>query len=218
MTTLFALYMGGTEAGTDPWVIFTSLFSVVFLLLVPMNYSFREHIMKRVVNLEKIEVYSKIADELKAKIKNRSDIEPAILDREIEKIVSELIGAVNAFLYGYCEGSIIHSYNVKEGLDRIFYDWMKIDRKLTFLMVEKEALDDWRQDIAHSNVSKPLTSASKRRDKKRKREKKLKNRYIRNVKTDYEKALNSIAFVMQEISYIKRFELDSADVNLRSDV
>lgn len=203
MTTLLAFYVEGIEAGTDKWIIFTSFFSIAFLLLVPLNSSFRENVIGGIINIADLGIYSRIAEELKTSTKSRSENELTEVDAEIEKIVSELISAVNSFLHGHYEGSVIYSYNVKEGLDRIFYHWMKIDSKLTFLEKEKEALDDWRQNIAHSNVSKPLTS-SKRSEKERKRKKKLENRYIKELKTDYEKALNSIDFVMQAIKYVTK--------------
>ena len=210
MTTLLAFYMEGTEPGTDQWLIFSSLFSIAFLLLVPLNFSFRQHTIRAIVDISDLGVYFKISEGLKKRAKSLSNIYLEEIDPEIEKVVSELIGAVNSFLYGYYEGSIIHSYNVKEGLDRIFYDWMKMDRTLTFLEEEKEALEEWRRNIAHSNVRKPLAS-SKRREKKRKRQKKLENRYVRNFNTDYEKALNSIDFVMRATRYITN-DLDLGNI------
>jgi len=113
--------------------------------------------------------------------------------------------AVESFLYGYNEGSIIHSYNVKEGLDRIFYSWMTIDTKQKFLENEKEALDDWRQRIVHSNVKKPVDSVSKQKESEKKEKKKLQNRYIQEYKTAHQKALKSIDFAMQVVLYVTQY-------------
>jgi hypothetical protein len=201
MTALLAFYMEGTEAGADQWTIFTSLFSIGFLLLVPLNFSFRQHIVGEVIDIADFDIYSKIAQQLRVSVKSRADNRASEIDDEIDKIVSELTSAVNSFIQGYCEGSIIHSCNIIEGLDRIFYSWMKMDEKHKFLKEEKEALSYWRENIAHSNVRK-LLAPPKRRKKEKKKRKKLENRYIKSLRNEHEKALNSIAFVMQAISYM----------------
>lgn len=54
--------MEGTEAGTDQWVIVTSFFSIGFLMLVPLNFSFRQQAVKGIINISDLNFYSKIAD------------------------------------------------------------------------------------------------------------------------------------------------------------
>jgi hypothetical protein len=202
LTTLLAFYMEGTPAGSNSWVILTSYFSIVFLSLVPWNFCFKQLEIIRIINISDLEIYSKIVEGLKASVRKRRNQELEKVDGEIEKIVSEFKVAVESFLYGYNEGSIIHSYNVKEGLDRIFYSWMTIDTSQKFLENEKEALDDWRQMIAHSNVKKPVDSVSKQKESEKKQKKKLQNRYIQEYKTAHQKALKSIDFAMQAVLYV----------------
>jgi len=206
LTTLLAFYMEGTPAGSNLWVILTSYSSIVFLLLVPLNFGFKELEVSKIVNIADLEAYSKIVEGLKASVGRQRKQELEEANGEIEKIVSEFRVAVESFLYGYNEGSIIHSFNVKEGLDRIFYHWMKIDTKQKFLENEKEALDEWRQRIAHSNVKKPVDSASKQKEKEKKERKTLENHYIQEFKTAYQKALKSIDFAMQVILHVTNCE------------
>lgn len=206
LTTLLAFYMEGTSAGSNSWIILTSYSSIVFLLLVPLNFDFKQSEVSKIVNIADLEVYSKIVEGLKTSVRRQREQELEEADGEIEKIVSEFRVAVESFLYGYNEGSVIHSCNVKEGLDRIFYHWMKIDTKQKFLENEKEALDEWRQRIAHSNVKKPVDSVSKQKEKEKKEKKKLESRYIQEFKTAYQKALKSIDFAMQVILYVTNYE------------
>jgi hypothetical protein len=201
--TLFAFYVEGTSAGANPWIIFGSFLLILLQVLVPLNFSFRQNAVESIIDISDFEVYPKIAKEFEDILKNRSDIEGDKIDSDVAKIISELKHSINSFLYENYEGSIIHSYNVREGLDRVFYDWMKMDRTMIFLSEEKEALSFWRQNVAHSNVSKPYASASRRRDEKRKRVNTLENRYIKKSKTDFGKALSSISFTMEAITYIK---------------
>jgi hypothetical protein len=206
LTTLLAFYMEGASAGSNLWVILTSYSSIVFLLLVPLNFGFKQLEVSKIINIADLEVYSKIVEGLKASVRRQREQELEEADGEVEKIVSEFRVAVESFLYGYNEGSIIHSSNVKEGLDRIFYHWMKIDTKQKFLENEKEALDEWRQKIAHSNVKKPIDSLSKQKEKEKKEKKKLENRYIQEFKTAYHIALESIDFAMQVTLYVTNYE------------
>jgi hypothetical protein len=198
MTTLLAFYMEGTTPGTDQWVICTSFVSIIFLLLTPLNNSYRQHVLLGTIDLSDLEIYSKISDELETSTKDRVADAQVEVEPEIEKIVSELASAIDSFLQGHYEASIIHSYNVREGLDRVVYEWVKTDSKTIFLKAEKDSLDEWRQKIAHSNVRTPSHISKKTRSGQEKDE----NLYFKDVKTDYQKALKSIEFVMKIIRYM----------------
>jgi len=200
ITTLLAFYMEGTQAGTNSWVISISYVSIIILLLIPLNFGFRQSEIIRIVNISDLAVYSGIADQLKTRaIAESSQNFAGTLDSEIEKIVSEFRIAVDSFLDGYYEGSIINSYNVNEGLERILHHWMGKTKPL-LPKEEKEALDSWRQDTAHSNVRNPTQPASE--EKTRTNDKKLENHYVRMFQTDYEKALRSVDFAMQALSFV----------------
>lgn len=163
ITTLLAFYVEGTEAGNDLWVITFSYFSVLFLLLLPLNYSFRQHSLLQIINIADLEIFSKIADDLKRKVERETKNESSKIEDEIEKIISELVTSVNSFLFGYYDGSIINSCNAKEGLDRIVKDWMKIEKNCSLEKKKEEALEFWRNNITHSNVRKPLSDSERKR-------------------------------------------------------
>jgi len=149
-----------------------------------------------------LEVYSKIADKLKNKVERVTSHEALDFENEIEKIISDLVTSVNSFLFGYYTGSIVNSCNVKEGLDRIVYEWMKTEKQISYLEKEKEeALDYWRNNITHSNVRIPL-SDSKRRKKEKKKKKKSTNKFIKENKTEFKKAIISIEFIFNAINHI----------------
>jgi len=194
--------MEGTEAGTDLWLILISHFSVIFLLLLPLNHSFRQDTILKIINIADFEIYSRIADKLKTKVESETSHEALKIENEIEKIISELVTSVDSFLFGYYVGSIVHSCNVKEGLDRIVDYWMDTDKQISHLEKEKEeALEQWRNNITHSNVRIPL-SESKRRKKEKKKKKKSGNKFIKENKTDFKKALASIDFTFNFINQI----------------
>ena len=181
-TTLFLFYVEGTIAGTDPWLIFGSLLSVVFMVLVPLNVSFRENVIIQLIDISDVDLYYKMTEDLKKTFKNQFSF-------EIEKVVSELKNAVHAFLYESFEVSIISCHNVLEGISRILM-WAKKGKASDFINNEKiKSLKNWRQDIAHSNVSKS-TNSNKKDEKK-----------PRNG-GNYQKALKSIGFVIEVLNRI----------------
>jgi hypothetical protein len=175
-TTLFLFYVEGTMAGTNPWLIFSSLISVVIMVLIPLNITFREGRLIKLIDISDVDLYYKISEDLKKTFKNQ-------FSSEIEKVVSELKNAVYSFIYESFEVSIINCHNVLEGLNRIL-KWTKKGEISNFLNKEKiESLKQWRQDIAHSNVSK---STKNNEDEE-----------TPNNCSKYQKAFNSIGFVIE---------------------
>ena len=201
-TTLYAIYMEGTTAETSPWIVFSSFMLVILALIIPVNFGFRQFKIRQIIDISDFNVYHKTAENLMTVLGSRSYSRKK-LDSEIGKIVSELKSAVNSFLCEYYEGSIIHSYNVNEGLGRLVKNWLNTEdsqrgqKILQSLDDESKALDDWRQDIAHSNVIRP-----DRKKKVRKEKKKLENPYIGKFKKDYERALMSINFAVKTIDHL----------------
>lgn len=181
-TTLFLFYVEGTVAGRDPWLIFVSLLSVVFMVLVPLNVSYRENVVGQLIEIWDVDLYYNITEDLKKTFKNQ-------FSSEIEKVVSELKNAVFSFIYESFEVSIINCHNVLEGINRIL-DWTEKGKASDYINREKiESLEHWRQDVAHSNVSK-----SKKKNKKY--EKKPRN------SSNYRKAFRSIGFVVEILNRI----------------
>jgi len=207
LTTLLLVYIEGTQPGTDILVIGTSYTSILILYVIPLDLGFRQKEIIRIININDLEVYSKIADRLESRIKLQNNKElRQEAEREIEKIVSDIKNSVDSFLLGHYNGAVIQSCNVREGLNRIFHNWLSVDNQIKFLEDEYGAQEDWRQNIAHSNVRHLLVSDAKKREKRKKERKKLENRYISVVMTDYQKALYSIRFGLQAIDYVCQWQ------------
>jgi hypothetical protein len=208
LTTLLIFYLEGTQPGTDMWVIGTAYSSILILYVIPLDFGFRQKEIIPIINIGDLDVYSKMADRLEARIKltNKQELQEEA-ENEIEKIVSDLQNAVDAFLSGYYDGAIINSCNVREGLNRIFHNWLNVDDEVKFLEDEFEAQSEWRQNIAHSNVRNLLVSEATKKEKQEKKCKKMENHYIAVVKTNYQKALYSIRFALQAMDYLCQYQL-----------
>lgn len=207
LTTLLLFYIEGSQPGTDIWVIGTTYGSILILYVIPMNWGFRQKEVISIVNIGDLDVYSKMADRLESRIKltNNQKLQQEA-EKEIEKIVSDFKNAVDSFVSGYYNGAIIYSYSVREGLNRIFHNWLTVDDKIKFLEFEFEAQREWRQNVAHSNVRNLLVSETKKEERQKKERKKLENCYIAFTKTNYQKAVVSMYFTVQAIDYLCQYQ------------
>ena len=134
LTTLLSFYLAGTQPGKDVWVIGTAYISILSLYVIPLDIGYRQKELIQIINIDDLEVYSKMADRLESRLNltNNQELKQDT-KKEIEKIVSNFSLAVDSFLSGNYEGAIIHACNVREGLNRVFHNWLNVDDKIKFL-------------------------------------------------------------------------------------
>jgi len=147
ITTLFiATAFGGLNIKSNLMVPLITIFYIIFSLVVRINRGFRESKINEIINISNLNTFFNLYENMKKKYTNHNE--------KINIIISEFRDSISSFIDGDFERVVESSYRSLEGLDRIL-EWSNKNKlNETKFKQNYKKISDWRNKIAHSNVSK----------------------------------------------------------------